>query len=260
MKKQKLIKKLNKIGVKISPIWLVVVSFILMGGVVAAGEVKSNQIESNLISQEQKLYEEIIILREEISQKNDVANSNQSEPESEKPKEDKVPEDETVVQQQTNIEQTTVGIEQNQEVVKQEVQTPPTSAPTPSSHQVLESGSSLSFINGVRSNAGKAALAANGTMNAWAIAWTKNLADRCELDHQNLGSFLGQNIGPVTTSSVAENVGYHTTVTNVLNGLKNSPGHYGNMTGDYSYVGIGVVKSGSGWCKDYIFTTQIFAS
>lgn len=137
--------------------------------------------------------------------------------------------------------------------------TTPTVATSTSTSGGLETASSLTYINSVRASAGKPALLQNSTMDQWALAHAQVLASKCQLYHQNLNGFLGKNIGPKTINSIAENVGYASSTQAVLGVLKNSPSHYANMTGDYQYVGIGVVKATSGSCSGYIYTTQIFA-
>lgn len=136
------------------------------------------------------------------------------------------------------------------------VKKPASPAPTqPAVTGGLETTSSLNYINNLRASVGKPALTQNTTMNQWALAHAKVLAAQCTLFHQNLNTFVGKNIGPITTRSIAENVGYASTILGALNGLKNSPGHYANMTGDFRYVGLGVATG----CSGNVYTTQIFA-
>jgi len=123
----------------------------------------------------------------------------------------------------------------------------------------LETSSSLSYINSLRATVGKAALSQNSVMDRWALEHAQRLAESCSLFHQSMNDFLNRNIGPVSTHSIAENVGYANTTQAVLDALKNSPGHYANMTGDYQFIGIGIVKANSGSCSGYIYTTQMFA-
>lgn len=143
---------------------------------------------------------------------------------------------------------------------------PAKSAPKPAAPSVppvqtsgLETTSSLSYINSVRASAGKTGLTQNATMNQWALAHTQTLAASCQLYHQSLSPFLNKNIGQTIVRSIAENIGYASSTPAVLDALKNSPGHYANMTGDYQYVGIGVIKAGSGTCSGQVYTTQLFA-
>lgn len=119
--------------------------------------------------------------------------------------------------------------------------------------------SSLNFINTLRQEVGKPALLLNQTMSGWALNHAQFLATNCKLEHQNLNQFLNVNIGPVSTSAIAENVGYAGSTQAVLQGLKNSPGHYANMTGDYTYVGISVVTASGGACTGDTYTVQLFA-
>lgn len=156
------------------------------------------------------------------------------------------------VEKKTPTKQIEASITQTQQNVTAEP-TPTVIATTP-----VDTSGSVTFINSLRTSLGKPALTPNATMNSWALAHANTLASQCTLYHQALGSFLNQNIGATTIKSIAENVGYASTVSAVLENLKNSSGHYENMTGDYSYVGIGVVVAG-GSCAGYVYTTQMFA-
>ena len=135
----------------------------------------------------------------------------------------------------------------------------PAPAPAGPSHQVLGTSISVSYINSLRSAAGKSSLSENSTLNGWALAHTKTQADECNIWHQNISTFLGRSIGATTVMSIGENVGYAGSINSVLNALRNSSGHYANMVGDFNYVGTGSVVSDSPGCKGYVFTTQLFA-
>jgi len=87
------------------------------------------------------------------------------------------------------------------------------------------------------------------------------LANQCRLYHQNLSILLGKkDARGKKITSVAENVAYSSSsLSQALDGLKNSSGHYQNMIGPYNRAGFGVVKATSSKCKGYIYTVQIFA-
>ena len=243
--------------------YLILASVIVGVLTLLLGEVKSGQIEAALIDSHFSTFEEINTIRGDVETQAEEDKLPSTEDSQNKPKDsNKKPTTKTDDQesesnldyqeyQASNTSTTTRPVETNKKPAPKIV-----SSVNPTS---LEVSSSLSYINNLRASAGKSGLTLNSTMNSWANSWAQKLANDCELNHQELSNFLGKNIGPTTTSSIAENVGYNTSINSVLNGLKNSPGHYNNMIGNYKYVGVGVVKAGSGWCKDYIFTTQLFA-
>lgn len=133
-----------------------------------------------------------------------------------------------------------------------------TQSSAPSTPTKQEANSSLSYVNNLRSAAGKPPLQLNATLNQWALSHTITQAQQCDMHHQNIQQFLGKQIG-VQVHSIAENVGHGTYLEDVLEALRYSPGHYANMTGDFTYIGIGVVVASSGSCTGEVFTTQLFA-
>lgn len=120
---------------------------------------------------------------------------------------------------------------------------------------------SLAFVNAVRRDAGKSALSLDGVLNGYALSHAKQLAKECKLYHQNISVLLGKkDARGKTITAVAENVAYSSSsLSQALNGLKNSSGHYKNMIGPYNRVGFGVVKATSAKCNGYIYTVQVFA-
>lgn len=120
---------------------------------------------------------------------------------------------------------------------------------------------SLTFVNGVRSQNGKPALALDSVLNLYALTQATNMANQCRLYHQNISLIMGKNdANGKKMFSVAENVAYSSTsLTQALNVLKGSPGHFQNMVGDYNRVGFGIVVSGATACKGHIYTAQVFA-
>lgn len=139
--------------------------------------------------------------------------------------------------------------------------TPSTSVPAQPTAVTDGVSTSLAFVNGVRKSAGKSALSLDSVLNASALSHAKNLANQCKLYHQNISVLLGKkDARGKTITAVAENVAYSSSsLTQALNGLKNSSGHYKNMIGPYNRVGFGVVKSTNTKCKGYIYTVQVFA-
>jgi len=138
----------------------------------------------------------------------------------------------------------------------------PAASPPAASTSISEGVSaSLAFVNNVRAEIGKSALKLDSVLNAYALNHAKNLAAQCQLSHQNLSLMIGK---PDATgkkiTAIAENVAYSSSsLAQALNGLKNSDGHYKNMTGNYTRAGFGVVKSGAAACKNHIYTVQVFA-
>jgi uncharacterized protein YkwD len=254
-KTKKTLKKSNKINLRLPKTWLVIVFVITCFASVTVSAMSANQtylvykLEDSKPLSQAELEE---LARQKIAQKaQSTAPPDQDAPVQEKLPEPEAPQPTPEVQKPAPAEN------------KKPSATPQTSKatpppPPPPSATTAETASSLSYINSVRATAGKPPLTQNATMNSWALAHTNTLASQCTLYHQNLSSFLGKSIGSVNVSSIAENVGYAGTTPEVLDALKNSPGHYTNMIGDYTYVGLGVVNAG-GACTGYVYTTQLFA-
>lgn len=120
---------------------------------------------------------------------------------------------------------------------------------------------SLSFVNNVRAEVGKSALKLDTVLNSYALNHAKNLASQCKLFHQNISLMLGKKDATgKSITAIAENVAYSSSsLSQALDVLKNSEGHYKNMIGNYTRVGFGIVKSGAASCKGHIYTVQVFA-
>lgn len=107
----------------------------------------------------------------------------------------------------------------------------------------------LADTNALRASRGLPALARDPQLEAIAMAWTAQMAAAGSLSHNpNLAAQL-----PGGWSSWGENVAMGYSYTNVVQGWANSPGHYANMTGAYTRIGIGYAESGG---RGYY--TQVF--
>ncbi len=256
--KKKTVKKHKKINLKLPKTWLVIGLILVSGGFIVVSGVSASQMNSlyplEPANTEEQAKLDALALRNTLKQ-----NNPESQPDQAQPPEQKTPEPEST-QPAPVVEQQKSPVAEKKPTPAQPIQKTiaPDSTPPPPSATTAETASSLAYINSLRAGVGKPALTQNATMNAWALAHANTLASQCTLYHQNLGNFLNQNIGPVVVKSIAENVGYASTTPAVLDALKNSPGHYANMTGDYSYVGLGVVVA-TGSCAGYVYTTQMFA-
>jgi uncharacterized protein YkwD len=120
----------------------------------------------------------------------------------------------------------------------------PAAAP-PAAAPIDSAGASAltSLTNGVRTSAGLAPLARDGSLDAQAVAWAQELASSGRLRHSNIPrSIIGK-----PWSTVGENVGVGPSVQIVHNALVASSGHYANIVGPaYTRVGIGVAVDASG--------------
>ncbi|MGY8923345.1 MAG: CAP domain-containing protein, partial [Flavobacteriales bacterium] len=120
---------------------------------------------------------------------------------------------------------------------------------------------------------GKSVLIQNDEMDVLATLHSKNMTTYAffdHVDHENKAPSDRANDLSFSWSSIAENIGQVPWFENVsscgdtrsaeaisscvVEGWKNSPGHYTNMIGDYSELGVGVA-----FTKDSIaFFTQVF--
>lgn len=69
------------------------------------------------------------------------------------------------------------------------------------------------------------------------------------LNHSNIGSLLGP------WGGVGENVGVGGSVSVIFNALVGSSGHYQNMVGDWTHMGVGVWRDAQG----ALWTCHVFA-
>lgn len=110
-------------------------------------------------------------------------------------------------------------------------------------------GDFASSINSYRSSNGHSSLSRDGSLDSYARSWAKRMADDGGIGHSNVGSLIPP------WSSVGENVGTGSSVSAVFNALKASSGHSANMLGDFTHMGIGVYRDGSG----QLWTAHVFA-
>jgi uncharacterized protein YkwD len=106
-----------------------------------------------------------------------------------------------------------------------------------------------SKINSHRSSNGHSSLSRAGSLDSYARSWAKQMADNGQISHSNVGSLIPP------WSSVGENVGTGGSVSDIFDALRSSSGHNSNMLGDFTHMGIGVYKDGSG----QLWTAHVFA-
>ena len=98
-----------------------------------------------------------------------------------------------------------------------------------------------SGLNSARAAAGTSALAHNEALDSVALAWANQMAANNAMSHNpNTGAQI-----PAGWSGWGENVAYgFATGAATGVGWTNSPGHYANMVGDFTDVGIAFVSAG----------------
>ena len=98
----------------------------------------------------------------------------------------------------------------------------------------------LALLNAERAAAGLAAVAMHPDLVDDALAWSQRMMGAGSLSHN-------PNLAAVTSDwdKLGENVGVGTSVASLHTAFMNSPGHRGNILGDYDYVGIAVVEETS---------------
>ncbi len=110
----------------------------------------------------------------------------------------------------------------------------------------------LADINKVRKAAKKKPLKLHQNNSRVAYLWSKHLHDSGEFAHNpNYSTQISKK-----WKRAGENIAAGQTVGTVVNAWKNSPGHYKNMIGDYTHVGIGVYTGPNGYKR---YFTTIFA-
>lgn len=122
--------------------------------------------------------------------------------------------------------------------------------PPPEGH--FDSGAESEFagmIAAIRSANGKGGLSRDGSLDAYARSWAKQIGESGSLAHSNTGSLMPP------WSVVAENIGQGGSVSQVFDLLAGSSGHLANMLGDFTHVGIGVWRDPGG----ILWTAHIFA-
>ncbi|KAJ2509449.1 hypothetical protein GGI11_005870 [Coemansia sp. RSA 2049] len=110
----------------------------------------------------------------------------------------------------------------------------------------------LVLVNQIRAGVGKPALTINDGLNQMAEAQSDYQASIATMTHSNPSGSLGARCSSygIKWSGVAENVAWnYPDVAAVVQGWKDSPGHYANMIGDYNVVGFGV--NNLYWTQDF---------
>jgi uncharacterized protein YkwD len=106
--------------------------------------------------------------------------------------------------------------------------------------------------NSVRASVGLPALERDGSLDAAAIGWARELAASGRLRHSTITKSI---IGKPWTSA-GENVGVGPSVGAVHDALVASAGHYANIAGaSFTRVGIGVATDASG----QVWVVEVFA-
>lgn len=133
--------------------------------------------------------------------------------------------------------------------------TPLPAAPQPGAGAGVAAMEAFVFeaVNQVRARAGLPSLAPSSEMNFIARDWSGQMAAAGFISHRpqaQLSAML-----PAGWWGWAENVAEAPTVEWAQSALEQSPGHYANMTGDYTHLGVGVVTAANG----QVFVTHVFA-
>lgn len=130
---------------------------------------------------------------------------------------------------------------------------PPTTSPPTTASQGGFVGSAegdfASRINSVRSAEGLGALQRSGSLDSYARDWARQMGQNGSLDHSNIGSLLGP------WGAVGENVGVGGSVSVIFDALVGSSGHYHNMVGEWTHMGVGVWRDSQG----ALWTCHVFA-
>jgi uncharacterized protein YkwD len=132
--------------------------------------------------------------------------------------------------------------------------TPAPSAP-PAAVAPIDTGGAASLTartNSVRASVGLPALERDGSLDAAAIDWARELAASGRLRHSTITKSI---IGKPWTSA-GENVGVGPSVDAVHDALVASAGHYANIAGaSFTRVGVGVATDASG----QVWVVEVFA-
>lgn len=110
------------------------------------------------------------------------------------------------------------------------------------------------LVNGARSSAGLPPLALSGALSDVARSHSASMAASGTLSHSgNTATAVGSVVSDWT--SVAENVGVGGSVAEVHSALMGSSVHRANILGDFTVLGVGVVRGGDG----RVWVTELFA-
>ncbi|GAM24741.1 hypothetical protein SAMD00019534_079160 [Acytostelium subglobosum LB1] len=117
----------------------------------------------------------------------------------------------------------------------------------------------LSLVNGIRADAGKAAIQISPCLMDSAQFHSEYQASTSTMTHDDPNGGLFERFevyGANSMSNAAENVAAgQQTDDSVISSWKNSPGHYANMIGDYTFIGLGMKVGSSGtpyWTQQFM--------
>lgn len=128
-------------------------------------------------------------------------------------------------------------------------QAPPPDPPPEGAFDPGAESEFASMIAGLRSANGKSGLSRDGSLDAYARSWARQMGESGSLAHSNTGNLIPP------WSIVAENIGQGGSVGQVFDLFAGSSGHLANMLGDFTHFGVGVWRDPGGT----IWTTHIFA-
>ncbi|KAJ2778893.1 hypothetical protein H4R18_004320 [Coemansia javaensis] len=110
----------------------------------------------------------------------------------------------------------------------------------------------LQQLNAIRASVGRPPVSIDQRLNAMAQEHSNYQASAATMTHSDPSGSLGSRCSQygIDWQGVAENVAWnYKDVTSVVEGWKESPGHYANMIGDYNVVGFGVTDLY--WTQDF---------
>jgi uncharacterized protein YkwD len=110
----------------------------------------------------------------------------------------------------------------------------------------------LGEINKVRANAGLSPIGLDPTISAISRDWSQQMAARGFFEHRP-GDQLNAML-PAGWRQWGENIASAPDIFWAQSSLEASPGHYANMVGPFTHVGIGVFTNGT-----QVWVTQNFA-
>jgi uncharacterized protein YkwD len=132
---------------------------------------------------------------------------------------------------------------------------PPTTAAAPAPAVRVDAAAAADLAartNSVRTGLSLAPLARNGSIDAMATAWARELASSVSLRH----SAYPQQLVDTGFGAAAENVGWASSVAAVHDALVASSGHYNNIVGPYTQIGVGAAYSADG----RLWVVELFAA
>ncbi len=113
----------------------------------------------------------------------------------------------------------------------------------------------LQIVNAHRASIGKTPLEFNTLANDLAYEHTLYMIEQRDISHDDFDKRSDRLFAEANASRTGENVAYgQRSAQDVMNAWLNSSGHRRNIEGDFTHIGIAVVKNSSG---TYYFT-QIF--